>query len=359
MAELTATSSVELFVERIRTAQPGFALSDATAGRVAEICVALDGLPLALELAAARVRSYGLDEVRAGMASRLTLLRGPGRGIPARHRSLADAVRWSVELLSEPALRCFAEVSVFAGGWTADAARAVCGADVLPALAELVDQSLVVADLTGTGVRYRMLETLREYAAELLAERGDLADVRRRHLLWCTGLAEEGAAAFEHPGSNALDRADAEFGNLQVALELVRPGRGRHAVGDPAGVVLGHPWAARHRPGELRAVARDRWWGPGAARAGAGGVGPVRDEPGRLRHRSAGLRRECRAVHRGRRGRRRGVGTVSADDLRGHGGGPGPGAAVRGAGVGRRAGRPTARARAGALLDRAGPVVPR
>lgn len=217
--ELAATSSVALFVARVRAEQPDFALSPDNARMVAEICVALDGLPLALELAAARVRTYGLDEVQAGARNRFALLRVPRRAVPDRHRSLTDALRWSVDLLDEPTQRIFAELSVFAGGWTADAARAVSGPDVLPALAELVDHSLVIADANSTGVRYRMLESMREYAAEML---GDHDAPRQRHLAWCIDLAEQGADAFRESGAGRFDRADAEFDNFQAALDGCR-----------------------------------------------------------------------------------------------------------------------------------------
>jgi predicted ATPase/DNA-binding CsgD family transcriptional regulator len=223
VGELGATASVALFLARVRAAQPTFVLTEDNCRIVAEICLALDGLPLALELAAARVRAFGLAEVLAGTRARFELLTTPRRAVPDRHRSLTNAVRWSVDLLDAASTELFAELSVFTGGWTSVAAHAVCGREVQGALAELVDQSLVVVEATPTGVRYRMLDTLREYAAGLLDERGSREELQRRHLQWCVEFAERGAEAFLRRDEHEwLDRAEAEFDNFQAALNRSR-----------------------------------------------------------------------------------------------------------------------------------------
>ena len=164
--------AVSLFVERVRAVVPDFELTGDNARDVAEICITPDGLPLALELAAPHVRTLGLAEVLTRSRHRYELLSLPRRAAPHRHRSLASAVRWSADLLAPPARRAFEELSMFTGGWTADAAAEVCGEQARPALADLVDQSLVEMRPSPAGPRYHMLETLREWAARALAERG-------------------------------------------------------------------------------------------------------------------------------------------------------------------------------------------
>lgn len=227
VALLADMASVALFVARVQASRPDFVLTEANSRTVAEICIRLDGLPLALELAAARVAAFGLEELLAGIRGRFSLLELPRRAVPARHRTLAGAIRWSVELLDEPAQRLFRRLSVFAGGATPDAVRAVCGDDALPVLGELVDQSLVVATTTVTGVRYRMLETLREYAGDLLRAAGEQEDLRRRHLQWCVELAERVDASFSWPDEALwLDRAEDEFDNLREALDGCQSGVG-------------------------------------------------------------------------------------------------------------------------------------
>ena len=228
LVELAVSASVALFVARVRAAQPGFAVTEVNARTVAEICLALDGLPLALELAAAQVRACGLDEVLERARHRFSLLDLPRRGVPERHRTLAGAMQWSVALLDEPTLALFGRLSVFAGGWTSCAAQEVCaqpGHEVVTGIATLVEQSLVIAESTGTAVRYRMLETLREFAAVLLAERSEGEEFRRRHLKWCGSVAAAVGAHddIDYDEIGSVDRAEAEFDNLRVALENCAP----------------------------------------------------------------------------------------------------------------------------------------
>jgi non-specific serine/threonine protein kinase len=219
--ELLACPSVALLVARVRAVQPDFALSTDNARAVAEICHALDGLPLALELAAAQVRPLGVQEVLA-RARQFRMVEVPSRAVPDRHRSLANAVAWSVALLDAPATRLFRRLSVFVGGWTAHAAQQVCGEageDVLPAMAALVEHSLVDAVHSGTAVRYRMLETLRKHSATMARDAGDHDIVRRRHAESCRSIASR-VGLMEAPDEAALiDEAEAEFDNFRAALD--------------------------------------------------------------------------------------------------------------------------------------------
>ncbi|MGH9226952.1 MAG: ATP-binding protein [Acidimicrobiales bacterium] len=169
---LCESDAARLFVERASAADPGFSLSHDNAPAVADICRALDGLPLAIELAAARTRSLSVQDIATHLRDRFRLLVGTDPTAPDRHRTLRHAVDWSYGALSAAEQRLFRHASVFAGGFTLDAAAAVGGeddADVLDGLAALVDQSLVGADRSGASTRYRLLETLRQYGAEQLA----------------------------------------------------------------------------------------------------------------------------------------------------------------------------------------------
>ena len=217
---VAGSPAVSLFVERVRAVVPDFELTGDNARDVAEICITLDGLPLALELAAPHVRTLGLAEVLTRSRHRYELLSLPRRAAPHRHRSLASAVRWSADLLAPPARRAFEELSMFTGGWTADAAAEVCGEQARPALAELVDQSLVEMRPSPAGPRYHMLETLREWAAGALAERGATDKVRERHLAWVLRFAQDLGAADSRGGDAGwLDRAEAEHANVLAALD--------------------------------------------------------------------------------------------------------------------------------------------
>lgn len=185
---LLQVPSVALFVARVRGGQPDFALTAANAGTVAEVCTALDGLPLALELAAAQVRPLGLARVVAFTRDRPGAVVTPRRAVAVRQRSLAEAAAWSVALLSPPAARLFRRLSVFAGAVAPDAAAAVAEpgpAGVLPELALLVEHSL----LERAGDRYRMLATLRAHATALAENAGETAALQLRHAGWFTAAA--------------------------------------------------------------------------------------------------------------------------------------------------------------------------
>ena len=221
---LAGYDAVRLFAERAATADPGFALDAASAPVVAELCRRLDGLPLAIELAAARVRVLPVAEIAARLGDRFRLLAGGGRTLDPRQQTLRATVDWSWELLEEPDRRLLRRLSVFSGGWAVAAAEEVCGGDgldpaeVLEGLFRLVDRSLVVA-AGGDPPRFLMLETLRAYGAERLAEAGEAESVAARHTGWCLDLAER--AATHRTARRWLRRLDADYDNLRAALDRV------------------------------------------------------------------------------------------------------------------------------------------
>lgn len=199
LAPLPAAPAQRLFTERARAVRPGLTLDGANGDHVAEVCRRLDGLPLALELAAARLRALNPADLAARLAARTDLLDGPRAGEP-RHRTLRAVVDWSYALLSPAEQRLFARVSIFHGDFGFDAADAVCREPaLLDTLTALVDNSLVTAgDSTGS-IRYGMLETLRGYGRDLLDRRGETGILRDAHAAWFTGLAERAGAGLRGP----------------------------------------------------------------------------------------------------------------------------------------------------------------
>jgi predicted ATPase len=207
---LEPEEGTELFLARARAALPTFEPSAA----VPELCARLENLPLALELAAARVRVLTPEQVLERLAQRLDLLKG-GRGVDARQQTLRATIEWSHDLLGEEEQRLFARFAVFAGGCTLETAEAVCEAD-LDTLESLVDKSLLrirEAD------RFWMLETIREYAAERLEESGDADDLRQRHAEHFLAFAEEAYPNLRGSPKEWLDRLDREHDNLRAALD--------------------------------------------------------------------------------------------------------------------------------------------
>ena len=222
--ELARTESVALFVARAAAASHGFELTSANAHAVAAICAALDGLPLAVELAAAQVRFLSLDELVTRLGRKLEVLTGGPRDMPARQRTLRATIDWSYELLDQPDRELVAALGVFAGGCTGSAAAAVCDATA-HALQELVDRSLLQKDERPSGEpRYRMLETVREYALDELAAAGGEADARSRHAAYFRTMAVEAGAALWSPIQGPeraawLERLEAEQDNMRAALQ--------------------------------------------------------------------------------------------------------------------------------------------
>jgi predicted ATPase/class 3 adenylate cyclase len=189
-------SAVELFCERVRAIDASFAL-EGHRDTVVQICERLDGIPLAIELAAARMRSLSAEELLERLRDRFRVLRGSGRGTLDRHQTLRAAVTWSYQLLSVEERVLFDRVSVFAGGFELQAAETVCGFDpldvndVIDLVSSLVDKSMIVADRRASGMRYRLLETLRQYAEEQLEVRGETLVVRDRHAEYYAELVAE------------------------------------------------------------------------------------------------------------------------------------------------------------------------
>ena len=223
VASLEQPMSERLFVDRTTAAVRGFAITSATHGKVAHICQRLDGIPLALELAAARVPALGLEQIATRLDDRFRLLVGGSRTAPRRQQTLRAVVEWSYELLSDDERRLFESLAVFAGGWSLEAAESICRGDI-DVLARLTDKSLVSVEDTPTGTWYRMLETVRAYAAEKLRASNTEPELRDRHLDWYAALAEHA----EHVMRRATDvswtqRADyvyrlrQEMDNLRAA----------------------------------------------------------------------------------------------------------------------------------------------
>jgi predicted ATPase len=208
---LGAFPGVELFLERASAVRPDFRLSEANARAVGAICARVDGLPLAIELAAARVRLLSPEEIVARLARPFELLTGGPRDLPDRQRTLAETISWSLALLDPGARRMFTRLGVFAGGFTVDAAEAVGGdmAGVIDALAVLIDHGLVQRSAeTGPAARPRLLETIREFALRELAASGEQDDVRAAHAAFYVALA----------GSGASERLEPEQANLRAAM---------------------------------------------------------------------------------------------------------------------------------------------
>lgn len=220
--QLERIDSVRLFVAHARQARSGFALAPQNAAAVAAICTRLDGLPLAIELAAARVRILSPPALLARLEQRLQVLTGGPRDVPSRQQTMRAAIAWSYDLLSPDAQRLFRQLSVFVGGWTLEAIDAVYDqpSDVLDGLSVLVDHSLVgqVDGADGT-TRYAMLETIREFGLEQLAVLDDFDAVRRRHAEYFLQTFEDAEVEWSGPdAAHWVARSEVELGNLRSAL---------------------------------------------------------------------------------------------------------------------------------------------
>ena len=232
------SEAVWLFCDRAAALQPGFVPTHGNVEAIVEICRCLDGSPLAIELAAARVGALPPAEIAARLDDRFALLGGGPSTAPARHRTLRAALDWSYQLLSLPERALLRRLSVFRGGFGLDGAERVCGGgdvepgQVLESLTGLVDKSLVVSDPTGRSARFRLLETVRAYAAERLEEAGRTGAVAERHAAWCLTLAEqEGGGPGSGSGADWVQRLEVEHDNLRAALEwALAAGRGELAL---------------------------------------------------------------------------------------------------------------------------------
>jgi predicted ATPase/serine/threonine protein kinase len=224
---LAKNPAVSLFTERAAALKPGFKLTSDNMRDVAEICTRLDGLPLAIELAAARIKLLPPAAMLARLQTRLQWLTGGPRDLPKRQQALRATLDWSYELLEPAEKRVFRGLSVFVSGFTLEAAEAVTNStgdldvEVFDAVASLVDKNLVVqSEQSGNEPRFRMLETIREYAAELLVTNQEEATVHRAHAAYCLVLAEEGSTQLTGPRGHAwVDRFNLEHENFRAALD--------------------------------------------------------------------------------------------------------------------------------------------
>ncbi len=258
LAAIARAEAVRLFVERAAATLPSFELSMANAAAVVEICRRLDGIPLALELAAARINVLSAAEIAQGLGDRFRLLTGGRRTAVPRQRTLQALIDWSWDLLADEDRRLLRRLSVFAGGWTLEAAAAVTGEgatagntpvpaadrlDTLDGLGRLVDRSLVVVEHELT-TRYRMLETIRQYASDQLSASGEAAGMRDRHLAYFHQLALDAGRALEGPEMVTwLARLDAEVDNVRAALDWAFETRPEEALRVCAALV--QYWRAR------------------------------------------------------------------------------------------------------------------
>ncbi len=224
--QLLTYAATQLFVQRACAASPLFRLSQGNAGAVATICHQLDGIPLALELAAARVGAMRVEQVAERLSDRFALLSRGSRTALQRHQTLRSLIDWSHELLLVPERVLLRRLSVFAGGWSVDAAEAVCSDESLPCdqvldlLTRLVEKSLVLLDDQSTAPRYRMLETIRQYAREKATEAEEVQQLNDRHLAFVLRFAEAAEPNFFHPDQiHWYARTDAELDNVRAALD--------------------------------------------------------------------------------------------------------------------------------------------
>jgi predicted ATPase/class 3 adenylate cyclase len=264
-AAIAACASVRLFVARAQAVEPFFALTTRNARAIAELCVRLDGLPLALELAAARISLLSPEAMLKRLGERLKLLTGGARDVPQRQRTLRNTLQWSYELLEADERALFARLAVFAGGFTLEAAEAVCDGDIA-IVAALVDRSMVRRD----GDRFGMLETIREFALEQLRASPGADSVRARHAAYFEAIAEEAHARRWHDDKAGLDLLEREHDNLRAVLDDLKSRDARRAL-SLAGA-LGWFWHLHSHFGEGRrrlAETLDARPEPGEARARA------------------------------------------------------------------------------------------
>jgi predicted ATPase/transcriptional regulator with XRE-family HTH domain len=260
VAAVATIPSVALFVWQARQRNPVFALTGANAGAVAAICRRLDGVPLALELAAARARVLSPAELLARLDHLLPLLTGGSRDLPERQQTMQAAIDWSYRLLDPAGQALFRRLSAFAGGWTLEAAEAVAAGDgidageVLDLLSRLVEQSLVVAEGDPPeGSRYRMLEPIRQFAALRVVEAGEQAALFGRQLAWCLHLAQQAERELTGPDQRRwLELLEREHDNLRTALAWSQGDGGDRVAGLRLATALWRFWATRGHLAEGR-----------------------------------------------------------------------------------------------------------
>ncbi len=229
LSTLMDSESGRLFVERASAASASFSLTQANASTIAQICLRLDGIPLALELAAARVKMMTVDEIAKRLDDRFRLLKGGARTTIPRQQTLRSMIDWSYNLLSEQEKILFRRLAVFVGGWTLEAAESVCSGEgggglesnqILDLLSQLVNKSLVLVETRRAESRYHFLETIRQYALEQLSEAEEASAMRAKHLAYFVKLAEEAEPELYRSDQIVwMNKLDDELDNLRLALE--------------------------------------------------------------------------------------------------------------------------------------------
>ena len=263
---LTQFEAVQLFAERARQRNRTFTLTEANADIVAKICTRLDGIPLAIELAAARTRVLSVHQIAERLDDAFRLLGDAHRAGVSHHQTLRMAMDWSYSLLSDEEASLFRRLSVFAGSFSLDAVAAICADEQVPEfelldlLQQLVEKSTVVAKDHGTETRYWLLETLRQYGHEKLDRGTELPEVRDRHIRYYLTLAEAAEPNIQGSGSNKaqaewLDRLEADHDNLRIAMEYGKS-EGREAFGIALAGVLWRFWEVRGHLSEGREAVR-------------------------------------------------------------------------------------------------------
>jgi predicted ATPase/class 3 adenylate cyclase len=272
---LSQYEAVRLFIDRASAAKRGFEITSENAPAVAEICARLDGLPLAIELAAARIKLLPPKVLLTRLANRLKLLTGGPKDLPARQRTLRGAIEWSHDLLEEGEKTLFARLSVFSGGRTLEAIEAICNAegdlpvDALDGVSSLLDKSLLVREETSEEEsRFVMLETIHEFAREMLQESGEAAEVSRLHAEYFLTFAEEAEPELEGPDQVAwMERLEADLDNFRAALSwLLEVGEAELAL--RIGAALSLFWRIRGHLSEGRRWLSEGLSGGDAAPAG-------------------------------------------------------------------------------------------
>ena len=291
---LVQYESVRLFTERATAVLPTFKVTPQNAYSVAQICRRLDGIPLALELAAVRVKILTVDQIVARLGDRFRLLTGGSQTALPRHQTLQATMDWSYGLLAQKEQVMLRRLSVFAEGCTLDAAEAVCSgngverSEVLDLLAQLADKSLVLVAELAWEARYSLLETVRQYGANKLMESGETADVRYRHLNWCLELAERGELELRGPNQGAwLERLELDHDNLRTALEWCQAREGDAELELRLAAALrrfwlrrGHWSEGRKRPADMLSRGEPQQSSPARAKAlhAAGALAQAQDD---------------------------------------------------------------------------------
>jgi non-specific serine/threonine protein kinase len=255
LEQLAQSEAIQLFVARANAALPGFTLTESNAAAVEQICRRLDGIPLAIELAAARVKLLQVEQIANRLGDSMQLLAHGSRVAAPRHQTMRAALDWSYALLSPRERLLFQRLAVFAGEFTLDAAEFVCAdeknlpaSDVLDGLADLLDKSLVLIAKrpSSAETRYRLLEPIRQYALQVLREAGAEAAARSRHLDYFVRLAEEAEPKLKsHEQLRWLERLDSEHDNLRSALSWSTRGEGHAQAGLRLATALHLFWQRR------------------------------------------------------------------------------------------------------------------